>query len=217
MAAFLAGLVYTLSPFHMAHLLGHMQVMSLQWLPFYVLYLLRAHPPEPGSAATKRPWLRSGLLAGLFLVFNGLCDWYFVLYLLLFTGLAVAWQWGAALRTQGAEGGTAGAAAQRCSCKHCGRQIRPALVAAAVFVALLSFWLVPMVQEATPVSVYGAPTGRPVHPKRQRDGLLCAQPAAHAVAARTASPGSATRSRPISERTICHRLRGPRLCAVLQP
>src|SRR5690606_23117975 len=35
-AAIVAGLVYTLAPFHMAHLLGHMQVMSLQWLPFYV-------------------------------------------------------------------------------------------------------------------------------------------------------------------------------------
>ena len=42
LAAFVAGLVYTLSPFHMAHLLGHMQVMSLEWLPFYILYLLRA-------------------------------------------------------------------------------------------------------------------------------------------------------------------------------
>ena len=132
----------------MAHLLGHMQVMSLQWLPFYMLYLLRAIRQSQAAAATKRPWLRSGLLAGLFLVFNGLCDWYFVLYLLLFTGLAVAWQWGAALRTQGAEGGTAGRGAALLL-QALWATIRPALVAAAVFVALLSFWLVPMVQEAS--------------------------------------------------------------------
>ncbi len=50
LAAFVAGLVYTLSPFHMAHLLGHMQVMSLEWLPFYILYLLRAIQPEPKPA-----------------------------------------------------------------------------------------------------------------------------------------------------------------------
>src|SRR5690606_2555208 len=41
-AAFVAGAIYTFAPFHMAHLLGHMQVMSLQWLPFYLLDLLRA-------------------------------------------------------------------------------------------------------------------------------------------------------------------------------
>ncbi len=40
-AAFVAGAIYAFAPFHMAHLLGHMQVMSLQWIPFYVLYLLR--------------------------------------------------------------------------------------------------------------------------------------------------------------------------------
>ena len=85
--AFLAGLIYTLSPFHMAHLLGHMQVMSLEWLPFYVLYLLRALQ----RSRRREPWLRSALLAGLFLTMAGLCDWYFVLYLFLFTGLAVVW------------------------------------------------------------------------------------------------------------------------------
>ncbi len=87
LAAFVAGLIYTFAPFHMAHLLGHMQVMSLQWLPFYILFLLRAM--RAGQAA--RPWRRDALLAGLFLVFNGLSDWYFVLYLFLFTALAVVY------------------------------------------------------------------------------------------------------------------------------
>ena len=78
----------------MAHLLGHMQVMSLEWMPFYILYLLRATQRQ----RTGKPWLRDSLLAGLFLVLVGLCDWYFVLYLFLFTGLFLIldigyWYW----------------------------------------------------------------------------------------------------------------------------
>ena len=173
LAAFVAGLVYTLSPFHMAHLLGHMQVMSLEWLPFYILYLLRAIqqsrgtrsggemqagtpalrvPPDlvplhqPRRHPWSSPWLRSSLLAGLFLVFNGLCDWYFVLYLLLFTGLAIAWQWGEGVRRSRSEHGTGDPGAASIL-RILWATFRPALVAAAVFLVLLSFWLVPMVQE----------------------------------------------------------------------
>ena len=147
LAAFVAGLVYTLSPFHMAHLLGHMQVMSLEWLPFYILYLLRAISQSQARSLPGGPWLRSSLLAGLFLVFNGLCDWYFVLYLLLFTGLAIVWQWGAGIRRSRTERGTGDPGAASIL-RMLWATVRPALVAAAVFLVLLSFWLVPMVQEA---------------------------------------------------------------------
>ena len=37
LAAFAAGVIFTFSPFHIAHLLGHMQVISLEWIPFYAL------------------------------------------------------------------------------------------------------------------------------------------------------------------------------------
>ena len=88
-AAFLAGAIYAFSPFHMAHLLGHMQVMSLQWLPFYILYLLRSLR----AVQRGRSWLRDALMAALFLILVGLTDWYFVLYLALFTGVALLWLW----------------------------------------------------------------------------------------------------------------------------
>ncbi|MEZ4635036.1 MAG: hypothetical protein R2873_10855 [Caldilineaceae bacterium] len=127
-AAFLAGTIFTFSPFHMAHLLGHMQVMSLQWMPFYVLYLLR------GIERTRsaQQWLHEGLLAGLFLALVGLCDWYFVLYLFLFTGLVLVWRLIQDLRQ---------------------RRLRvaifyPAGTAGIVFLALLSPILYPMINEA---------------------------------------------------------------------
>ena len=122
--AWIAGLVFTFSPFHFAHLLGHMQVFSMEWLPFYVLYLLKAtetaapamaravqaqdvgqtsvvsNASSRQDAKTAKPTralvlalrsLRLGernvLLAALFLALASLCDWYNLLYALLFTGL----------------------------------------------------------------------------------------------------------------------------------
>lgn len=42
LVAFVAGAIFTFAPYHIAHLLGHMQLISLEWLPFFTLYLLRA-------------------------------------------------------------------------------------------------------------------------------------------------------------------------------
>ncbi len=41
LAAFTAGVIFTFAPFHIAHLLGHLQMISLEWLPFYALYITR--------------------------------------------------------------------------------------------------------------------------------------------------------------------------------
>jgi hypothetical protein len=130
-APFVAGLVYTLSPFHMAHLLGHMQVMSLQWMPFYILALLRSLQ----LAKAGRPWRRVALWAGFFLILTGLCDWYFVLYLFLFTALTLLWHWAAP--------------PGRFGWRKLGRMLAPPLVAGLLFAVALSFWLAPMVLEAT--------------------------------------------------------------------
>lgn len=81
--AWAAGLVYAFSPFHFAHLLGHMQVFSLEWLPFYALFLLKTIE----GARNRRLRTIMPVLMGLFLTLVGLCDWYYVMYLLLFTAL----------------------------------------------------------------------------------------------------------------------------------
>lgn len=91
LAAFVGGLIFTMSPFHLAHLLGHMQVFSMVWPPFYVLWLLRTLEPwsAPDSLSPRR-W-RNAPLTSLFLVLATLVDWYHTLYLLIFTGLVVLW------------------------------------------------------------------------------------------------------------------------------
>ena len=84
LAAFLGGTIFTFSPFHFAHLLGHMQVFSLEFIPFFVLYLFRS---LDDTASLRQP-----LLAALFLILAALCDWYFALYLGFFTLLLILWR-----------------------------------------------------------------------------------------------------------------------------
>lgn len=93
--AFIAGLVFTFSPYHFAHLLGHMQLISLEWIPFYVLYLLRTVAAAQ-SAPPRHSLLRNALLAALFLVLVTLCDWYYLMYCLIFTAILTIWLIGSA-------------------------------------------------------------------------------------------------------------------------
>jgi hypothetical protein len=86
--AFVGGFIFTMSPFHMAHLLGHMQVFSMIWPPFYVLWLLRAL--QPWADMPRSSW-RSAGLACLTLILATLVDWYHTLYLLIFTGIVLVW------------------------------------------------------------------------------------------------------------------------------
>jgi hypothetical protein len=133
LAAFVAGAIFTFAPVHMAHLLGHMQVMALQWLPFYVLALLRGM----ASVRSGRKWLHDALLAGLFLTLAGLCDWYFVLYLFLFTLVVIGWAWLVALLNR-----------ER-NWRAWLAPILPPAIAGILFAVVLAPILAPMVYEAT--------------------------------------------------------------------
>lgn len=79
-AAFIAGATFTFSSYHFIRLLGHMEQVSLQWLPFYALFLFKTW---------REHGLRNPLLATLFLAIASLTTWYFALYLFCFTALFV--------------------------------------------------------------------------------------------------------------------------------
>ena len=65
-AALIAGVIYAYSSNRAVYLaLGHYNIHSVQYLPFFVLYLLRT---------VQRPTARNTLLAGLFAAFNLLVD-----------------------------------------------------------------------------------------------------------------------------------------------
>ncbi|MCS7259818.1 MAG: hypothetical protein NZ765_03440, partial [Anaerolineae bacterium] len=92
MAAFVSGFVFVFSPYHMAHLLGHMQLISLEWLPFYVLMVLvlvrRVVQPQGRWFKTA---LYYSLYAAFLLVLVALCDWYYAFYMVLLSILFWAW------------------------------------------------------------------------------------------------------------------------------
>jgi len=139
MAAFAGGLVFTMSPFHLAHLLGHMQVFSMIWPPFYVLWLLKTLAPWSTSAQPPPHQGRNTAISTLFLVLATLVDWYHTLYLLMFTGLVLLWtiwqRWRAARNTQ---------YAIRSS-------FQPLLIVLAVgvsFAVIMSPLLIPMIRDA---------------------------------------------------------------------
>ena len=79
----LAGAVFTFSHYHFAHALGHMQLVSLQWIPLFVLQFLRM---------LETPSARRGLAAGASLLLVALCDWYYVFFCVIAGAVLYGWQ-----------------------------------------------------------------------------------------------------------------------------
>lgn len=103
-AAFCASLIFVFAPYHIATLKGIMQLISLEWLPFYILFLLRAtsYPlPDSIPPRTLSPDLITGWWqkrwkdiggASLFLVLTALTDWYYTIFLIGYTLVYMLWQ-----------------------------------------------------------------------------------------------------------------------------
>jgi len=81
-AAFLGGFLFAFCPYRFAHALGHLTTLSTQWLPFFLLYLVRS---------LRTPARKNVLAASLFLALNALSCWYFLVDCWLFAGFAAAY------------------------------------------------------------------------------------------------------------------------------
>jgi len=75
-ASFIAGLIFMFSPYHFAHGLGHLSLLSIQWIPFYIFYLFRT---------IREKSYKNALLAAFFLLLIGLSDNTFLFYSITFT------------------------------------------------------------------------------------------------------------------------------------
>lgn len=89
-AAFCASLIFVFAPYHMGTLKGLLQLISLEWLPFYILFLLRA-TRHPSSKPCKYRWADIAA-ASLCLVFITLTDWYYTMFLIGFTMVYLTWE-----------------------------------------------------------------------------------------------------------------------------
>lgn len=75
-----AGAVFTFSQYHTAHAHGHMQLVSLEWIPLFLLAWL---------VFLEGPSWKRGLSAGLALFLVILCDYYYFFYCVL-SGVGMA-------------------------------------------------------------------------------------------------------------------------------
>jgi hypothetical protein len=75
-AALLGAFAFTFSPWHMAHAQGHFHLVAIEWVPFYVLYFLKA------QEQSRRKYI---LLAGLFFALAALNTFYYLLYCAMLT------------------------------------------------------------------------------------------------------------------------------------
>jgi hypothetical protein len=80
--AFVAGLVFAFAPLRLGYGLAFFNLFNTQFIPFYVLFLIRA---------TRRANQRDAMIAGLFLGLNAYIDFQIAAFLILFTALYAAY------------------------------------------------------------------------------------------------------------------------------
>ena len=75
-AAFIAGIIFMFCPYHFAHALGHVNLMSIQWIPLYALFLIKT---------VREGGIKNAVYAGIFLLFTAMSCYIYLLYLAVFT------------------------------------------------------------------------------------------------------------------------------------
>ena len=82
--ALLAGALYTFSGYHFAHTAGHLQLVSLEWVPLFLLAWQRL---------LARPGAGVAVLAALSLLLVILCDYYYFVFALMAAGVMGVAYW----------------------------------------------------------------------------------------------------------------------------
>ena len=83
-ASLIGGFIFTFSSYHFAHAIGHMQLVSLEWIPLFMLLWWRL---------LVKPRYRTAIGAAIVLFLVLLCDYYYFLYCVLAGGLIVLYLW----------------------------------------------------------------------------------------------------------------------------
>lgn len=91
MAATAGSVIFAYNPAHYAHSYGHLNIVSIEWIPMYLLFLgrlLRLSPErltsEPGRESNTRP-IPLAIAVGFFFAVTTLSCWYYMVYLIIFS------------------------------------------------------------------------------------------------------------------------------------
>jgi hypothetical protein len=74
-AAFVSGLIFAFCPYHFAHAMGHLNLITTEWIPFFVLFFIKTLNEDKKLNA---------IYAGVFLLLVTLSSYYYLIYLLSF-------------------------------------------------------------------------------------------------------------------------------------
>jgi hypothetical protein len=82
-SSLIAGGIFTFANYHFAHAQGHLQLVSLEWLPLFLFCWLHL---------LERPGVWRALAAAAALLLVQLCDYYYFFYCVLVGALFLGWQ-----------------------------------------------------------------------------------------------------------------------------
>lgn len=71
LASFAAGFIFTFCPYHFAHGLGHLQLIAMEWVPLYVLCLIKM---------INEAKIRNAVFASICCLLVAACDWYYLFF-----------------------------------------------------------------------------------------------------------------------------------------
>ena len=78
----IGGFIFAFNPSHFAHSLHHINIASIQFIPFFVLFFIKS---------VKNGSHRNLALACLFFLLSALCDWNYLIFNCFFIGLSYAY------------------------------------------------------------------------------------------------------------------------------
>ena len=83
-AAILSGIIFMFSPYHFAHALGHMNLITTEWMPLYILFLIKM---------TREDKKTNAIFAAIFLVLTAMSSNYYLVFMFIFTLLYLIYYW----------------------------------------------------------------------------------------------------------------------------
>lgn len=75
----IGAFIFAFNPSHFAHALHHLNISSIQFIPFFVLFFIKA---------VKGNSKKDLFLAGLFFFLNSICSWYYLFFAICFIGFS---------------------------------------------------------------------------------------------------------------------------------